>query len=284
MSFREAQRSGILVLDAALGTELTARGVDTSPPLWSARALEAAPELVLSIHRENVAAGADVVTACTFRTHGRNVEGRDAAALTRLAVALAKESGARFIAGSLSPLEDCYRPDLVPDDAALAREQAEQAERLASAGCDLILVETMNAVRELVTAARAAAATGLPVVASMVTDGGGRLLSGEPIERAVVELFSLPDPPVAIGVNCVPARQIGKDVALLALAAPGVALAAYGNTGLPTEDGRFTEPIDPEEFAALAMAWVALGARLVGGCCGTGATHTRAIRDAIGLA
>jgi S-methylmethionine-dependent homocysteine/selenocysteine methylase len=78
-----------------------------------------------------------------------------------------------FVAGSLSPLEDCYRPDLVPDDAALAREHGAQARFLAEAGVDLILAETHNTIREAVAAVRAAKATGVPVFVSLVTDGKG---------------------------------------------------------------------------------------------------------------
>jgi 5-methyltetrahydrofolate--homocysteine methyltransferase len=127
----------------------------------------------------------------------------------------------------------------------------------------------MNTVREAVAAARAAAATGLPVVVSCVTDGCGRLLSGEPVEDFARALLSLPAPPDSLGVNCVAARSLAGDLARLAEAAPGVPFAAYGNT--------FRDFVTPEDYAALAAEWVALGARLVGGCCGTTAAHTAAI-------
>jgi len=284
-----------LLLDAAMGTELQRRGADVARPLWSARALLRAPELVRAIHDADAAAGAEVLTTCTFRTHRRNVEasrtGADARELTRLAATLAREAAreatakdgrARFVAGSLAPLEDCYSPELVPDDAVLAIEHAEQSEALAEAGCALILIETMNTIREAVAAARAAAATGLPFVVSAVTDGAGRLLSGEPLGDLARALLSLERPPDALGVNCVPARRIAGELARLAAAAPGVPLAAYGNTGRPAgEIGAFTEPITPDEYGALALTWIAAGACLVGGCCGTGPAHTRSVRDVL---
>src|SRR2546422_789817 len=198
---RERFRSGpAILLNAATGTELQRRGADTRLPLWSARALVESPELVSAIHKDEVAAGAEVLTANTFRTHRRTLEkaglGGRSRELTALAVRLAREAaeGAGrevFVAGSLSPLEDCYRPDLVPEDEALEREHRDQAESLAAAGVDAILVETHNTVRELVAAARAARATGLPFVASMVTDGTGRLLSGEIIGDATRALLPL---------------------------------------------------------------------------------------------
>ena len=292
--FRGRFRSGpAILLDAATGTELQRRGADTRLPLWSARALVESPELVSAIHKDEVAAGAEVLTANTFRTHRRTLEkaglGGRSRELTLLAVGLAREAaeGAGrevFVAGSLSPLEDCYRPDLVPEDEALAREHRDQAESLATARVDVILLETHNTVRELVAAARAAKATGLPYIASMVTDGAGRLLSGEPIEDAVraLERFD----PDALSINCVPAARLSADLARLAAAAPDRPLGAYGHLGLPADDfgWSFTEELSPEPYADHARGWVALGARLVGGCCGTTPAHTAALRYAISIA
>jgi S-methylmethionine-dependent homocysteine/selenocysteine methylase len=155
------------------------------------------------------------------------------------------------------------------------------AEALATAGCDLILVETMNAVRELVAATRAALRTGLPVVASMVTDGDGRLLSGEPLDEAARALLALSPPPDVLGVNCVPARVIGADLTRLRAAAAGVPLSVYANTGRALDEagGLFTDPIGPEAYADLARGWLVLGVALVGSCCGTTAAHTRALRS-----
>jgi S-methylmethionine-dependent homocysteine/selenocysteine methylase len=278
-----------------MGTELQRRGADTRLPLWSARALLEAPDLVRQIHREEVEAGAEVVTANTFRTHRRTLAraglGERSRELSALAVALARDAAASagrevLVAGSLSPLEDCYRPDLVPEDAALEEEHREQAESLATAGVDLIVLETHNTVRELVAAARAAKATGLPVVASMVTDGEGRLLSGEPIEDAVRALEPRTTKPDAISINCVPAGKLSGDLDRLAAAARGISLAAYGNLGLPADERgwAFTEDLFPSAYAELARGWLALGARLVGGCCGTTAAHTAALSYVISIA
>jgi homocysteine S-methyltransferase len=289
-----------IVLDAAMGTELSRRGANTAPTLWSARALAEAPELVESIHRENLAAGADILTIASFRLHGRNIRESSCSLsqgeLIARAVTSARRAVSEFsskvngevkksaiaIGGSLAPLEDCYRPDRVPkQESVLSSEHSEMAAALAAAGVDIILVETMNSIRELVAATAAAVSTGLPVLASMVTDGEGRLLSGESIGDAASALLSLSPPPDALGVNCVPARKLGEDLGRLAAASTGVPLVAYGNTGraLDEQRGLFTEPIDPYEYAALARGWLAAGARIVGGCCGTNAAHVRALRS-----
>ena len=275
------------LLDAAMGTELQRRDADTTLPLWSAKSLIRDPELVWTIHGDEIAAGADILTANTFRTHARTLGKAGLAArsseLTVRAVQLAHQAAAApgrevFVAGSLSPLEDCYRPDLAPDVVSLAREHAAQARFLAEAGVDLILAETHNSIREAVGALLAAKATGLPVVVSLVTDGGGKLLSGEPIGDAARAL--LPLGPDALGINCVPAAKLSRDLEILAGAAPGLPLCAYGNLGLPDESRgwAFTEDLAPDDYASHARRWLELGARIVGGCCGTTPDHTRALR------
>jgi S-methylmethionine-dependent homocysteine/selenocysteine methylase len=289
--FLERLRSGPpLLLDAAMGTELQRREANTALPLWSARALIEDPELVWTIHCDEVAAGADILTANTFRTHARTLakaalEAR-AAELTARAVQLAHQAAAApgrevFVAGSLSPLEDCYRPDLVPGAADLEREHGAQARFLAGTGVDLILAETHNTIREAVAAARAAKATGLPFVVSLVTDGEGKLLSGEPIADAAAALEPLG--PDALGINCVPATRLASDLGILAGALDGTYLSAYGNLGLPADGPgwSFTEELEPADYAEEARHWLELGARIVGGCCGTTPAHTRALRDAL---
>jgi S-methylmethionine-dependent homocysteine/selenocysteine methylase len=286
--FRDRLASGPpLLLDAAMGTELQRRDADTTLPLWSARPLLRDPELVWTIHGDEVGAGADILTANTFRTHARSLAkaglAERSAELTARAIQLAHQAAAApgrevFVAGSLSPLEDCYRPELVPDDAALAKEHGAQARFLAESGVDLILAETHNTIREAVAALSAAKAAGVPAILSMVTDGKGRLLSGEAIEDAARAL--LPLRPDALGINCVPAARLAGDLERLAAAAPGVHLAAYGNLGLPADDKgwAFTEELSPEAYAEHARRWLDLGARIVGGCCGTRPEHTRELR------
>src|SRR5512141_1205481 len=99
-----------LLLDAAMGTELQRRDADTALPLWSAKALLRDPELVWTIHGDEVAAGADILTSNTFRTHARTLGKAGLAArsgeLTARAVQLAHQAAAVpgrdvFVAGSL---------------------------------------------------------------------------------------------------------------------------------------------------------------------------------------
>ena len=113
-----ARRAPPLVLDGALGTELERRGVPTDLPLWSARALWEAPEAVRAIHREAVRAGAEALTANTFRTQrrtldrgGRGARGRGAQRARRRARA---RSGCRRVAGRVRAGLDRAARGLLP--------------------------------------------------------------------------------------------------------------------------------------------------------------------------
>ncbi len=284
-SLRDRLKSGPpLLLDGATGTELARRGIPVDVPGWSAPAIDSAPAVVRAIHADYLAAGAEIITANTFRTHARSVGGaggeRVAAELTRRAVALARDAGAggAWVAGSQAPLEDCYSPQLVPPDAELEREHRAMAEQLAAAGVDVILVETQNAIREAVAATRAAARTGLPVFVSFVCDRAGRLLSGESIPAAVRGV--LPWQPDALLVNCLPAETVAPALRELRAAAPSIAIGAYANVGYADARGRWVATAgDPAAYAEHAREWLLLGAAIVGGCCGTTPEYIARLRE-----
>lgn len=277
----------MIILDGALGTELTRRGENTNLPLWSARALMDAPQVVAQIHADYLAAGAEVLTANTFRTNFRTFEhaglpnphtlARD---LTFKAVALAKNAGNAKVAGSLAPLEDCYTPELVPDDETLAREHAEHAINLSEAGCDLILVETMNTIREAVAGAKAAAQTGKPIWVSFTLNEHNDLISGEKLADAVQAV--LPFNPQAILVNCIPVAQIAGALRVLRRAAPAaLPIGAYGNVGHVDDVAGWTltHAVTPSAYAQAAQEWRKIGATIIGGCCGTTPAHIEALKE-----
>lgn len=283
-AFRERVAAGPpILLDGALGTEIERRGIPAGLPLWSSHALLEAPDAVVAIHREQAAAGAEVLTAATFRTQRRSLAraglGERGEELTRRAVELARHaaeaSGRRiWVAGSASPLEDCYRPDLVPEAAACEREHREHADNLARAGVDLIAVETLGSVREAVAAANAAAATGLPFWVSFTCGENGRLLSGEGLSGALERVGA--SGPLLVAVNCVPPSTVAR--CLSVLAGSGRPFGVYPNLGAPLPNGvGRTHDCSPDQLADLARGWCGAGARLIGGCCGTRPEHVRAL-------
>lgn len=277
-----------LLLDGANGTELERRGAACELPLWSTRALLEDPALVRRVHADYAQAGADLLTANTFRTQRRVLAqaglGGRAAELCALAVRLAREAAAGHgreigVLGSAAPLEDCFRPELVPDAVCLEQEHGEHARNLARAGVDAILVETMNTTREAAAAVAAASATGLPVLASFVCGADARLLSGEPLADALAALAQ--HRPAALLVNCLPPSRVAP--CLAPLRASGLPFGVYANLGEPLDAGRIRHREDqsPAAFAELAAGWIEQGARLVGGCCGTTPLHLRAVAQRV---
>lgn len=287
---RALEKNRVLLLDAAMGTELQRRGLATDLPLWSARALLEHPDAVLQIHRDYVSAGADIITTNTFRTTGRTFRRAGLAdrsdSLTAHAVALAHAASGSasprrvLVAGSIAPLEDCYRPDLVPPDHELDIEHAELAGRLAANGVDLLLLETFGTIRETVAACRAALGTGLDVVVSFLCRSDGRLYGGEDLSVAVQTIEHLG--PAAVSVNCISPRHAEAIVQTL-VSSTSLPCAIYANVGIPGEErtGAFQRDLGPVEYAAHAARWLALGASIIGGCCGTTAAYLRELRAVI---
>jgi S-methylmethionine-dependent homocysteine/selenocysteine methylase len=280
------EASAPLILDGAMGTELQRRGVDTGLPLWSARALSEAPETVLQIHRDYIDAGADILTANTFRTTRRTFRRAflpdRSGEHTRLAVELAFRACTRapgrpvLVAGSMAPLEDCYRPDLVPPDAELEEEHGEQAHRLAAAGVDLLLLETLGTIREARLAAAAAAETGIPMAVSFLCDREGRLYGGEPLLDAVRAVTPLR--PVALSLNCLPARCALPAIRQLK-AGTSLPWGIYANAGVAGQEqgAVLAQDVAPDEYGRLALGWLREGASFFGGCCGTTPEHIAAL-------
>ena len=277
--------SKLLLLDGATGTELNRRGVDTGLPLWSANALttEAGLNVLRQVHLDYLNAGADIITTNTFRTNRRVLAGKGFSAheLTLRAVATAREAIADFgkpalVAGSLSSLEDCYRPDLVPPADECLAEHTERIEHLVASGVDLLLIETMNSIREALIAAKIATATGLPTWVSFVCDENGRILSGESLTQAAEILMPLGVK--AVGVNCMPAHAIAQPLnELRAICGESFPLLAYGNIGhVDDEQGWInTDSTDPEGYLQHAQTWPA---QIIGACCGSTPEHIRKLQ------
>lgn len=276
-----------LLLDGAMGTELARRGVDTSTPLWSAQALLDAPATVAQVHRDYLAAGAELHTACTFRTHPGAVTAAGEPApfqvLARQAVVLARQAlrdAAQpvWLLGSLAPVADCYRPQDVPDDATLRDVHTRHARALAAAGVDGFVVETMNTAREAAAATAAARPLDRPVLTSVITRRDGRLLGGDSL-RDVVAAFgeAFPD---ALLLNCAGIEALDAPVEALRQAWDGP-WGVYPNAcvGDAADWGRRA---GDAELAQAAKRWLEVGASVLGGCCFTTSETVRRLAAVAG--
>lgn len=270
---------GVLLLDGPIGTELAARGVSTRLPLWSAIAIDEAPDVLAAIHRDYAAAGAEVHTACTFRTQPRWMgPAFERAAREAVRIARASIGAGKRVAGSIAPVEDCYQPEKSPGVRARAEHRA-LARVLADAGVDLLLCETFPHGDEALVAVEEAVATGLPTWLALTAGPDADLLSPEAMRAIGERAASLGAQ--AVLVNCVPALETGRFVeALRGLPVP---IGAYANAGRADDRiGWQSSPVPgARAYVELARGWIASGATLVGGCCGTSPQHIAALARAI---
>ncbi len=278
-----------VLLDGATGTELHRRGVDLNHPSWTARIIRDDPRILQDIHRDYAVAGADIITANTFRTHARNLAplglSNQAREMTCLAVEIARQATRGMdhvlVAGSVAPLEDCYSPQLTPNTDQLANEHGTMAENLHAAGVDLILIETQVTIREAITASRAARATGLPFLVSFVCDRHGNVLSGESLAAAFEALA--PWQPAGFLVNCLPVEEVLPALEPIRSLSTSIPRGAYANTGRLMPDGSWelTSGKLPAVYAGYAKCWMESGLKIIGGCCGTTPEHITQVHNVI---
>jgi homocysteine S-methyltransferase len=295
-----------VVIDGGLATELEARGHDLSDHLWSARLLLTDPAAIEAVHLAYYEAGAQVATTASYQAtvDGFAAAGLDrdeALGLVRRSVQLASRArerardtlGAdgerpRLIAGSVGPygamLADGseYTGDYDPGRGALADFHRPRIETLVEAGADLLAVETIPTVREAEVVVELLDEVDVPAWLSFSCRDGATTSAGEPIADAV----ALGDHTLvmAVGVNCTAPRHF-PDLLMAAGTATRKPLIAYPNRGdrwdpvgrrwLADDDGRY----DP----AAVAGWTSLGARWLGGCCGTGPSDIAALAAALVL-
>jgi homocysteine S-methyltransferase len=285
-------RGGTLVLDGGTGSELRRRGVPLDPAVWSALAPLTHYDVLRTIHADYIAAGADVVTTSTFATTRFVLEaaghGGAFATVNARAVAAARdardESGREVaIAGSISCLPPGFDVHAYPDERTESAAYRELAETLAEAGADLLLLEMMQETRHAPLACEAARSVGLPVwlgVSCRVGAAGALVGFDFPLVPLSATLDALlPFAPDAVAVMHSSVATVAPALREIRTRWRGL-LGAYPTIG----DGAPTShALPPEELGPEARNWIAGGARIVGGCCGTTPDHIRALaamRDA----
>jgi 5-methyltetrahydrofolate--homocysteine methyltransferase len=236
-----------------------------------------------------VAAGSDIILTCTFGATRMRLQGakhcEEVSLINQRAAELACEAASAtgaLVAGSMGPLGKLLKP-YGPVTAEEARSAfTEQAGALARGGVDFFLIETHFAFEEATAAFEAArAVSDLPIVVSFSYDRGTRTMMGtKPAEVAkrYKEMGA-----ALVGANCgTTLENMEKVIGEYAAAEPGLALWVKPNAGLPRmENGQAVYDVNPERMAEFATRYVALGARVVGGCCGSTPEHVAAIAAAV---
>jgi 5-methyltetrahydrofolate--homocysteine methyltransferase len=289
--FLERLNAGeVLVADGATGTNLQIMGLKAGTPPEDL--VMDNPDIMLTLAERFVGAGSDIILTCTFG--GTRLRMKDSKYMDRVpevntrAAELARKAASKrdgvLVAGSLGPTGALMTPfgPLTADEVRAA--YAEQAKALAEGGVDLLLIETMFALDEATAAFEGArSVSDLPMVVSFSYDRGVHTMMGVKTSQVMQTYTDLGA--VVIGANCgTTLENMEKVVAEYGASKAGFPLWVKPNAGLPHMDAatnRALYDVTPEMMGEYAKKYVGMGARIVGGCCGSTPEHVAAIARAI---
>ncbi len=297
-SIDERLRNGeIILLDGATGSELQARGVPMDHASWSGKALKTHPDTVREIHEDYIRAGADIVTANSFSSARPALAdaglGDETRELNALAVKLAQEARDNvavdrpvYVAGSMSTYGGTMATKVPSLSAADDGKDFyhEQADILAEAGAELLVLEMMTDIEQATLCTQAALSTGLPVWIGFTIQRAesGDLIMDEiekniPFAKCLDALLSLGGSAVTVMhseiENTAPGLEIVKE-------RWDGSLGAYPNLGTwKRPEWVFDNPVSPEDYLEHCKTWVEMGVQIIGGCCGTGLEHIATLAE-----
>lgn len=283
---------GVAVIDGGLSTQLESMGYHLNDPLWTARALLDDPDAVVAAHRAFVEAGARIVITASyqvsrigFQAVGLRPGQADEALQASIEVARRAVDGTdALVAASVGPYGAIvhdgseYRGDYGLDEGLLAAFHAERIEVLTQAAPDLIAVETIPDVVEARALAQVLPA-GLPAWVCFTAKDDASLRAGQAIEEAIAVVAGQPSV-IAVGVNCTEPVHVPGLLRRIR-SVTDLPLVAYPNAG-GSWDATHRAWLGPKQpIEQSARAWVAAGAQIVGGCCGTDADDIASLAAAI---
>lgn len=289
-------KSKITILDGGMGRELARMGAPFKQPEWSALALMEGPDFVRQAHANFIDAGAEVITTNSyalvpfhigmpaFSTRGRSLV--DLAG--RMAKQAVLESGKKVrIAGSLPPLFGSYRPDLF--DAKRAPMLLSTLTAGLAPHVDLWLAETLSSIEEARVVRAQLSGDRRPLWISFTLKDDEptavpMLRSGETVTAAAEAVLRLHA--AALLFNCSqPEVMEAALIAARAVVGERIPIGCYANAFPPmTADAEANEglspiraDLDPPGYSRFAASWVKAGATMIGGCCGIGPAHIKAL-------
>ncbi len=298
-------QNGVIILDGALATELERRGADLDDPLWSAKLLLEAPDLIRQVHYDYFVAGANVATTASYQATfagfaGRGLDETQAANLMRLSVQLALEARAQYLRVAAnetrsSPLAPLIAASIGPYGAFLADgseyrgdygltvEQLMDFHRprlqvLANSGADLLACETIPCLDEAEALVRLLAEFPQTVAwLSFSCCDEAHVCHGERFADCVA-LANQSEQIVAVGLNCTPPR-FAEALLRAGAAVTTKPLVVYPNSGESWDAANhcWLPGAGVTDFAEPARLWYNAGARLIGGCCRTTPADIRTI-------
>ena len=290
----------VVIMDGGVSTEIQRQGVAMDSKVWSGIAHLEHGDVVREVHESYLRAGAEVITANTFATARHVLEARGLGErfeeVNRRAVEIAREArdnaaeGAAWIAGSMSSMPPIDDIAATARGRNVAQNYRDQAAILAEAGADLIVLEMMMDMDGALPCIEAAVASGLPVwvgFSASVKNGGviGYREDGGNEGLPAVDFGALADAVLAVGGDAagimhskIPSTGPALEVLAERFEGPRLAYAETGHFGGP--DWVFEQVVSPEDYAGVVAGWVKdYAVQIVGGCCGTGPEHIRALKE-----
>jgi len=284
--FLDTLAARVLLSDGAMGTQLYEHGLFLNQCYDAANLTN--PKLVKEIHEQYAEAGAEIIETNTFGASRQKLTpygfGDQVEEINRAGGEIAREvaGDTLFVAGAVGPLPLRLAP-LGKVSQAEARDCfVEQMRGLAAGGIDLFCLESFGLLTEILAAIEAArqVAPELPILAQMTVDENGYTSHGTPAEEFARALDKAGAQ--VIGVNCSVGPAPMLETIERIAAVTDRPLSAQPNAGMPRNvDDRLIYMSSPEYFAEYARNFVRAGVKIVGGCCGTGPAHIRAMRSAI---
>ena len=295
---------GPVILDGAIGTELERLGAAMDQEVWCARALADCPDLVHQVHRRYIDAGADVITTNSFSATRDAMQrcglGEHFEDWNRRSVRIAREerdrsrrSGSVVVAGSVSSYGRFDGLDIET----MSGHFRAQGEILVEEGVDLLVLETLgSAARTVKAMVTATSDLGVPLWVSVscvrATDTGAVMFGIEesreapdatqtygPLADAVCDIMSVGGSAILMMHSV---RDVTEDAVKVLREAYSGPVGAYPNAGYwARPNWTFVDQVTPEAYLADARRWVDAGAAIVGGCCGVGVEHIRALAEGL---
>ncbi len=280
----------ILVADGATGSNLQKMGLKPGQPPEDL--IVDSPDLISKLAGSFVTAGSDIILTCTFggtrmRMKDSKYQNRAPEVNIRAAELARKAACARdgvLVAGSMGPVGALIKPYGPLEAEEVKATFTEQAKALVEGGVDLLLIETMFSFEETTAAFEGAkSVTDLPIVVSFSYDRGTRTMMGVK-PKDVVKRYSEMGAAM-VGANCGTTLENMEAVIKEYVATvPNFPLWVKPNAGVPrmdieTEQGIYD--MSPEDMATYAKKYVELGAKVVGGCCGSTPEHIAAIAKVV---
>ncbi|MGE5497838.1 MAG: homocysteine S-methyltransferase family protein [Syntrophothermus sp.] len=279
--FSYSRKSGRpLILDGAIGSLLQEEGLLLSETLWSSEAALTDPDILNKVHMDYVSAGADIITANTFRTNPAafSLSGSSADNLTLVKknIQIARMASANkpvLVAGSNAPAEDCYSPVRTLDKKTLLDNHTGHISMLIESGADFILNETQSHRDEIEMICSYCSLNNIPFIISLYFTDELRLLSGESVIDTIEHINNFS--PLAIGFNCIKPETFERFTAKCSF---NFNWGFYLNCGSgDVNDPHITCGIDATTYLNFIRQYIHLKPSFIGACCGSGPAHIKAL-------